>query len=960
MSARADLLQRRWHELAPLFDHAFELHGAAREDCIAAIADPELREALRILLADTIRDPRLDAGGGAYAANLIGIEPGLEGSRLGPWHVDRAIGAGGMASVFLAHRADGSYQQQVAIKVLRFGLHEAAERTRFVHERAILARLDHPNIARLLDGGFTDAGVPWFALEYVDGVPLTRHCDTHGLDIAARLRLFAQVCATVDHAHRNLIVHRDLKPPNILVRADGELKLLDFGIAKLLAEDGDAATRTAQRWLTPVYAAPEQRSGMAITTATDVYALGVILHELLTGALPRWHADGSLTAPTHALAGPGAATIAQARASTPRALRRLIGGDLELIIAKALQPDPAQRYAGAAELMAELERHRLGHPLRARPDSRAYRFARFVRRHRLGLALGAAFLLTILGGLAATLWQARAAQLEAARASAARDFVLSLFDGVTPDESKGRQVSARELLDRGAARLGETLAEQPALEAELATALAGAYRQLGDYERAAALAQRALDHAGGSPAHTAARVEQGRILAAQGRYDEALQALRAAAAAATTPAQRDDIQLRLAEVLSEHGQLEPARALLDSVLANDRDGSEVGLRARAALGGLRFRSGDLDGAATLLRAVLAQRRARDGELHTRTAAAEHDLGVVLLQQGDAVAAGTLFEQALATRRTLLGARHPDVADSQFNLGAALRRRGDAAGAAQQIGQAVALQREVLGPAHPAVANGLNSLALIALDQGDLASATARFADALAVARVAYGDHHPTVATMLNNLSGAERASGDYAAATRDARSAIEVATAALGADHYLVGIARLGLGSTLAESGEVAAGIGELRAAHARLAQALGPTHQDTLAAQGALAAALLQQGQTAAARTAADTALAAGATTFAAGHPRLGKLRLIAARAAAASGDCASALPALALAEPALARAGATAGIDRAWLLLTRAQCHTRSHAADAGAAVAAARTAVAALPFTPPALAGAARALR
>jgi serine/threonine-protein kinase len=943
-----DAIERRWLELGPLFDRAWELEDEPRARFVAGVDDAELRDALVRMLRQSTRESPLDDGSGRLAAQLIDAEPGLRGRRLGAWRVGRAIGAGGMASVFAAEREDGAYDQQVAIKVLRYGLHDAAERARFVRERAILARLEHPGIARLLDGGFTDEGVPWFALEYVDGRPLTEHCDERRLDVAARLRLFADVCAAVDYAHRNLVVHRDLKPSNILVRGDGALKLLDFGIARLLDDGGRDATRTEARLLTPAYAAPEQRDGGTITTATDVYALGVLLHELLTGSRPRWREDASLRPPSAGLTGPALAS-ASARGGDLRALRRRVAGELDLIVAKALQRDPARRYAGAAELAADLDRHLRGVPIHARAGSRRYRAMKFVGRHRLGLALGAAIALAVVGGAAATAWQARAARAEASRADAARDFVLALFDGVTPDESRGRTVSARELLDRGALRLAQTLKSQPELEAELSTALAGAYRQLGDYARARELAQRALDHGDGDGARAEALIERGRILAAQGEFDAAERDLREALALA--PQRRDGIELRLAEVLSERGRLPDARALAEAALERARGGDPEGeKRALAALGGIRFRSGDLDGAAAALREALALRRARDGETHTQTAAAEHDLGVVVLQQGDAKAAADLFAQAMATRRTLLGPEHPDLADSEFNLGTALRRQGDRAGAAERIGHAVAMQKKLLGPNHPSVANGLNSLAVLAFEQGDLAAAITHLQEALQAARATYGRAHPTVATMQSNLAGMQRSAGHYDEAEATARAAMETAIAAVGPDHYLVGVARLGLGNTLAERGRGAAALKEIRAAHALLAARLGAEHQDTLQAQASLAAALRQNGQLDAARSQASAALAAGERAFPAGHPRLGKLRLIAARIAAERGDCADALPQLAAADAELATGGAAGRVDRAWVAVERAGCRRRLRAADAAEATRTAREAVAALPFAPP----------
>ena len=943
------VLERRWRELAPLFDRAFDLDRAARETFVAAIDDTELRDALRALLAGTERDSPLDAGSGRYAADLVGS--GLEGRRIGAWRVGRAIGAGGTATVFSARREDGAYEQRVAIKILRHGIHDAYERERFVRERAILARLEHPHIARLLDGGLSAEGVPWFALEFVDGAAITAHCDERRLDLDARLRLLREVCATVDHAHRNLVVHRDLKPSNILVDRDGQLKLLDFGIARLIGEDEDSdATRTQSRRLTPAYAAPEQRDGGAITTATDVYALGVLLHELCTGVRPQWRDDGSLRAPASLVTD----SAARERGSDVPALRKRLHGELGLVIAKALRAEAGERYAGAAELGDELRRLAEGRPIRARADSRAYRLAKFAHRHRLALGVGVAFALAILAGAAATAWQARAARAEAQRADAVRDFLLALFNGITPDESKGRVVSARELVDRGAARLDETLAREPRSESALATALATAYRQLGDFKQAAGFADRAVTASRDAASRSAALLERGRARAAQGDFDAAERDLRDALAQAPD-AQRGETGLRLADVLAERGKLDDALAQAQGVLAKARAPVDRE-RALAALGGIDFRRGKLDDAARELRQALALARDGYGETHTQSASIEHDLGVVVLQQGDAKAAAALFEQALATRRALLGSEHPDIADSEFNLGTALRRAGDRERATQLIGDAVAMQRKLLGAQHPSVANGLNSLAFIAFEQGDVATAIARLREAIEVARAAYGPTHATVATMQNNLAAMQRAAGQYADAEATAREALATTIAAVGADHYLVGVARLGLGGALADRGDAKGALDELRAAHALLAARLGARHQDTLLAQAALANALRANGQTREARAQADAALDAAQTAFPAGHPRLGRIRLAAILAATGDADCAAAQANMDAAAAELAAAGASGAVDRAWLAVARARC-PRS---DAAQAVADAHAALAALAVKPPELVAAGAALR
>ncbi|MEO7916873.1 MAG: serine/threonine-protein kinase, partial [Dokdonella sp.] len=425
-------MQERWSELEPLLDRLIELPVDEREDFIDSVeSDDDLRALLRQLAIQIAKPGILDGDSGRYPEELIAEEmPVTSPTSIGPYRIVRLIGQGGSGSVFLAERDADGYVQTVALKLLRLGMHDPVEQDRFRRERRILARLEHPQIARLLDAGFNSDGVPWFAMEYVDGLPLTRWCDQHKADIESRLRLFDEVCAAVSHAHRALIVHRDLKPANILVDADGRPHLLDFGIARLLETDlNEDATRTGLRRLTPAYAAPEQFDGGVISTATDVYALGVLLHELLTGLRPvrLVGEDCRLASATLASADAGDA-LARTRDESRKSFQRSLRGDLDTIIATALAQEPGHRYASVEALADDLRRQCAGHPISARRASLAYRLRKFIGRQRIAVALASLLLISLIVGVAATLRETRHAKAaaadalhEAARADAVKD-----------------------------------------------------------------------------------------------------------------------------------------------------------------------------------------------------------------------------------------------------------------------------------------------------------------------------------------------------------------------------------------------------------------------------------------------------------------------------------------------------------------------------------------------------------
>jgi len=478
---------RRWQRVKEVFAAAVERPAAERDAYLdrACDGDPELRREVASLL-DFHREPDPEPGSGAATT---ATEPEA-GDRIGPYRLLGVIGSGGMGTVYLAERADDAFRKRVAVKVVRHGLGvggpgAAEELARFRTERQILAALEHPNIARLLDGGTTGDGLPYLVMEHVEGEPIDRYCERRGLGLRARLELFRTVCAAVHSAHRSLVVHRDLKPSNILVTASGEPKLLDFGIAKLLdpapAISTVALTTPSERVMTPDYASPEQVQGEPITTATDVYLLGVLLYELLTGRRP-FRASGALPWELQR-------AICEQEPEPPSAVTgdRRLRGDLDNVVAMAMRKDPERRYASARELGEDVRRHLEGLPVAARPDTLLYRAGKLVRRHRVATAAAAAVLAALAVGMVGTLWQARVAEVERRRAERRFDdvrrlanaFLFELHDAIAPLPGS---TAARELVvERGLEYLDSLAAEaggDPALQRELAAA----YERVGNVQ----------------------------------------------------------------------------------------------------------------------------------------------------------------------------------------------------------------------------------------------------------------------------------------------------------------------------------------------------------------------------------------------------------------------------------------------------------------------------------------------
>jgi eukaryotic-like serine/threonine-protein kinase len=479
----------RWQQLEDLFHAALDRAPADREAFVvgACGGDAGLRQEVERLLHADEQASRFVAQAAADVQRVAATVP-ADGRQIGAYRIVRELGRGGMGTVYLGERADAQFQMRVAIKVIKRGMDTDAVLQRFRHERQILAGLEHSNIARLLDGGTTGEGVPYFVMEYVDGQPIDEYCRAHRLPIGERLELFRQVCAAVAYAHQNLVVHRDIKPTNILVTSERVPKLLDFGIAKLLAADGGditVATEFGRHAMTPQYASPEQLRGERVTTVSDVYALGVLLYELLTGSRPYEVTHKSpddipqIVADTEVVK-PSAMAARRDDHGTSRRLR----GDLDTIVITAMRKDPAERYASVALFAEDVGRHIEGLPVVARGDSWTYRTGRFVRRRKLGVAAAAAIVITLIGGVIATSWQARVATAERARAERRFNDVRKLANSVLFDyhdaiEELPGATPVRERLVTDALTYLDSLAAEASGDPALQRELAAAYDRVG-------------------------------------------------------------------------------------------------------------------------------------------------------------------------------------------------------------------------------------------------------------------------------------------------------------------------------------------------------------------------------------------------------------------------------------------------------------------------------------------------
>jgi len=817
--ARRERIQILFHSAADLPPGEQRAFLNAECDDASLVADT-----LALLAEDARGESMLDRGVAVAADELLGRTAFSPSSaRFGPYRITRVLGEGGMGVVYLGTRDD--LGTVAAVKILRDAWLSPGRRERFASEQRTLAQLNHPLIARLYDADTLPDGTPWFVMEYVEGAPLTEYCDARSRSLAGRLRLFRDVCEAVQHAHRHLVVHRDLKPSNILVTDDGTVKLLDFGIAKQLESlDGpsDERTRTAMRLMTPAYAAPEQIRGGRVGIHTDIYALGVILYELLVGALPYDLSNraGSEIESAILEQEPERPSISVARAANRpaagpnmRTASKAQWADLDVLCLTAMHKDPQRRYATVDALIRDVDHYLKGEPLEARPDSAPYRLGKFVRRNwEVVSAASAVFVVVVAMGVFYTVRLAtarNAALSEAERTQRIQRFTLSLFEG--GDKAAGPADSLRvvTLVDRGLQE-ARTLASDPAIEAELDVTLGSIYQKLGKFARAdsllqAALAKRKTLYGPENPEVAATLVALGSLRVDQAQFEEAERLSRAGLEMSkrTLPPSHPSIvkaTVAVGRALQERGAYDKAIPVLEeAVRLNSLPGAAAADLATSlsSLADAHYYSGHYQISDSLNRRVLVMYKQLYGDRHPLVAGILINLGASQLDRGNYTEAEQFDRQALDITRAFYGNDHHETAAQLTMLGRALVYEKRFDDAAAILRQALAIRERVYGPMHPMVASTVNELGNIAINLERYDEAEADFRRMLDIYRATYGDKHYLIGIATSNLAGAFYGRHQYPRAEELYRDAVRRFSEAQGPNHMNTGIARMKLGRSL-------------------------------------------------------------------------------------------------------------------------------------------------------------------
>jgi serine/threonine protein kinase len=801
----------RWQRVQSIAEHARALPAAERDAFVEreTCDDPSLRADVLDRLAGRVA--RTDARSRAIAAGPVDARerrPDLVNRTVGSYKLVAVLGQGGAGTVYLGERDDRQYRAQVAVKVLDHTSIQVG--SRFRAEQQILARLDHPNIARLIDAGETTEGQPYLIMDYVHGASLDRFCDDQKLDVRGRLKLFLSICAAVQYAHQNLIVHRDLKPGNVLVSPEGTPKLLDFGIAKLLdarevTQVAADVTRMNDRLLTPEYASPEQILGRAVTTASDVYSLGVVLYQLLSGLRPYSvpAGAGSLelersicvvdperpsAAIARAIGSPPVAeqpdinALAHVRGTTPDRLRKQLVGDLDAIVMRAMRKETEHRYSSVEQMALDIRRHLSNEPVQARQGTWLYHSQRFIRRHKLGVTMSAAFAFFLIGVAIMMSLQSRRLAVEVKRAENVSEFMINVFTSVDPYINFGKEPSARDLLDQASQRIQGELDEQPHVRARQLEMIGKAYRRLGLSDRAVPQLEESLRilrqaQPASASAIDSVVIELAISLREAGRFAEADQYFSDALAALRSAKQEHSAAYanRLVEVgrlESERGRIPEARKYFSDALdlmrqVKGTSHPEVG-SILSELANMLAWTDDLQGAEVMARQAVNIYKSVD-EYHPDRVKADYHLAEILIHQGRLVEAAPILEHTLTAQR-LLYRSNGVVADTLASLARVRVGQNDLAGAEKLVREALDAHRDAGSTAYVKIAYLQTVLATVLMKQG-------RFADAEGVLHATMElelpPDHQYIASAEHYLGEAQLARGHLAEAEVTLTSAMD-------------------------------------------------------------------------------------------------------------------------------------------------------------------------------------------
>jgi non-specific serine/threonine protein kinase/serine/threonine-protein kinase len=741
---------------------------------------------------------------------------------IGPYRPLRRLGQGGMGEVWEAEQHE-PVRRRVALKLIKWGMDTRSVVARFEVERQALAMMNHPNVAKVFDAGATDQGRPYFAMEYVQGVPITEHCDRHRLSTRDRLELFMQVCEGVQHAHQKGIIHRDIKPSNILVQLEGENrtpKIIDFGVAKATEHrltERTLFTEFGQPIGTPEYMSPEQAEMTTedIDTRTDVYSLGVLLYELLVGALPfdsqdvrkasfdevrrriREEEPSKPSSRLSTLGGEASKEVAKRRRVDPSSLKRLLRGDLDWITLKALEKDRMRRYSSPAELATDVRNHLDHRPVVAGAPSTAYRAAKFVRRHRIGVAIATLIFVLLAGFAVRERIQSNRISREAETARQVSEFLVDLFKVSDPGAARGNTVTAREILDQGAARIEEELRDQPLVQGRLMHTMGRVYRQLGLYDDALPLWEKALKSRrallGDEHPETLESINGlGTLYRRMGRYDEAEPLnLEAVAASRRVLGEEHEGTLRainaLASLFSLQGRHDEAEPLFVStletrrrLLGNEHPDTRISMNNLAVA---YKKMGRYEEAEPLYRESLEIRRRELGDDHPRTLFAMINLAILYKNQKRYEEAEKMYLEALEGYRRVLGEKHPETLRLLGNLGVLYNRQERHEEAERLLLETWETSRHALGENHPQTLNHMNNLGIVYQAQGRYDEAERMHMLALEGARRVLGAEHPQTLATENNLGLLYREQGLFEKAEQKWHETLEIRRRVLGPDH---------------------------------------------------------------------------------------------------------------------------------------------------------------------------------